>query len=351
MYLLAFALTAMLMCRNIASADVRYTLTMTMAANDTSSANHPPQGQATPGIAMTTMVQGSNERKETSFAMGQMTMHQVTITRCSDRQVITVNDMAKIYKVDSLDAVAPTIVPETNKNPFMRTRPEQSGEGQSTTTISVQDLGKETVNGITDAHHSIMTMTQVSTGCETSSSNMKLEIWTAPIKIGFDCPEKYPTATAPRSVTTAGGCHMSYTFKGDVGDMRNVMTGMIVKELIYNDGKLIMTGDLKDYSTNPLDSALFNAPAGYKLVSSADYDHMVQQAMMQQFMNGHGNGQDTGQPPSTDTGAAGAGNNTTGGDTTNTDNGTTTTTPPPATNPPPKKKHGFSFPGGIPNPF
>lgn len=265
-----------------AHADVRYTSQMTMGG--ATAPGEAAEGMAMPAIRTTTFLKDMHERVETSMHMGPMTMDTVTLTLCDKHQSVKMNPALKIYTVGPIGAM--TFGAPGQGRPGMQMPEGKPGAGTLTTTMAVQDLGREKVAGH-DAHHFKLTMRTQSDGCIGKADNtFIMEDWIAALKGGLVCPERYaPTRVVPNE----RGCKITYKFKGDLLSLKEIGAGMVVKMIIYGDdkgGKPVAQQDLRDYSTAPLDESLFAPPADYKQVSPEEYQKQESDAMRKAMMGG-----------------------------------------------------------------
>ena len=329
MILLAGALSA--------HADVRYTTQMTMGGAEVAAdAQAMPEGMAMPTIRTTTYVKDMHERVETSMHMGPMKMDTVTLTLCDKHQSIKMDPSLKIYTIGSIGAL--TLAPPSQAHPGqpgMKMPEGKPGVGTVTTTLTAQDLGRESVAG-RDAHHFKLTMRMQSEGCiGKDDSKFAMEYWIAPLKGGLVCPERYaPT----RMITNDRGCKITYAVKGDLSTFKEIGAGMIVRMIMYGDGKgakPIAEQELRDYSTALLDASLFAPSADYKEVTAAEFEKQQSDAMRKSMMGGLG---DMFKPPADESGNQGS--TPPEGDTTPPADSSEDKTPPPA----PKKHSKFKMP-------
>lgn len=331
MILLAGALSA--------HADVRYTTQMTMGgAEAPSDAQAMPEGMAMPAIRTTTYVKDMHERVETSMHMGPIKMDTVTLTLCDKHQSIKMDPSLKIYTVGPIGALALGFPTQARPgSPDMRMSGGKPGVGTVTTTVTAQDLGRESVAG-RDAHHFKVTMRMQSEGCIGKDDNtFAMEEWVAPLKGGLVCPERY----APTRITTnERGCKITYAIKGDLSTFKEIGAGMIVRMIMYGSGKdakPVAEQNLRAYSTALLDASLFAPPIDYKEVTAADFEKQQGDAMRKSMIGGMG---DMFKPPADDSGSQGSDSTPPGGDANPPADSSGDKTPPPA----PKKHPKFKLP-------
>ncbi len=322
-----------------AHADVRYTSQMTMGGAERST-NAPamPEGMTLPTIRTTTYVKDMRERVETTMHMGPMKMDTVTLTLCDKHQSIKMDPSLKIYTIGAIGTLTFGTPNQAHPGqPAMKMPEGKPGVGTVTTTLAAQDLGRESVAG-RPAHHFKLTMRMQSEGCIGKDDNkFAMEYWVAPLKGGLVCPERYaPT----RLITNDRGCKITYAVKGDLSTFREIGTGMIVRMIMYGDGKdakPVAEQDLRDYSTALLDASLFAPPADYKEVMATEFEKQQGDAMRKSMMGGMG---DLFKPPTDDSGIQGSDSTPPGGDANPPTDNSGDQTPPPA----PKKHPKFKLP-------
>lgn len=329
MILLAGALSA--------HADIRYTSQMTMGGSEMpADAQAMPEGMTMPTIRTTTYVKDMHERVETSMHVGPMKMDTITLTLCDKHQSIKMDPSLKIYTVGPIGALTFGAFSQARPGqPGMKMPEGKPGAGTVTTTLTAQDLGRESIAG-RNAHHFKLTIRMQSEGCiGKDDSTFAMEYWVAPLKGGLVCPERYaPT----RMITNERGCKITYAIKGDLSTFKEIGAGMIVRMIFYGSGKdakPVAEQNLRAYSTALLDASLFAPPADYKEVTAVDFEKQQDDAMRKNMMRGMG---DMLKPPADDSGSPGS--TPPEGDTNPPADSSEDQTPPPA----PKKHPKFKLP-------
>jgi len=271
-----------------AHADVRYTTVMSMNGGDASAKSM--------AMEMTYYVKGSRERQETSINAGMFTMKNVSITQCDTNQELQVDELQKVYTAKSLSSGISSFIPAPPsggpggmRRGLGKKSTETPGTGTVDSSFSTQDLGKEKVNGF-DTHHYMMTIHTKTTGCAGNEDrNMKMEMWVAPNTLGrLDCPTRFQPSSPTLPTTEDNPCKITTHFSGDMSGMRNMFAHLIVKQIIYNDDKPMMTIEVKDYSASTQDPALFAVPTDFKKVSQDEFQKAQTRNMMKQFGGGAG---------------------------------------------------------------
>jgi hypothetical protein len=122
------------------------------------------------------------------------------------------------------------------------------------------------------AHHYMIAIRTQTSGCEgDSDTTLRMESWFAPIKASLNCPERYSSVARTLPSPTSHGCDVSYEMRGDVTGLRDVFSNMLVKQVLYQGDKPIMTRELREHSTAKLDDSLFDVPSDYKLVTDDEF--------------------------------------------------------------------------------
>jgi hypothetical protein len=284
-----------------AHADVRYTTVMSMNGGDADAKSM--------AMEMTYYVKGSRERQEMSMNAGMFAMKNVSITQCDTNQEIQIDDQQKVYTAKSLSAGISGFIPTPPAGGFgggahrgmPRKSTETPGTGTVDTSFSTQDLGKEKVNGF-DTRHYMLTIHTKSTGCAGNEDrNMKMEMWVAPGTLGrLDCPARFQPSSPTLPTQEDNPCKITTHFTGDMSAMRDMFAHLIVKQIMYNDDKPMMTIEVKDYSTAAQDPSLFAVPTDFKKVTQDEFSKAQTRNMMKQFGGGAGMPHKPADTPETD---------------------------------------------------
>ena len=262
----------------LAHADARYTKKITY-----SSAEMSGQGMSS---TSTTYIKGKRERKETVTQVGPMHMVQTEMTLCDQEKHVRLDSDLKIYVSTSLrpqlGGAAPAPRGPMGATPE-KSDPVKSGTGTYTMTYRVEDLGVEKVANL-DAHHYRIHMSMVASGCAgDNTTDLDREIWTAANLPRLVCPVRDVTGDfSMKPEGTANPCKIKVIQKGDVKLFMTASAGEVVKEIFYHDGKPMMTTELTEYSSAPLDDSLFSLE-GMKSVSDEEFGRLQQEKMMKQF--------------------------------------------------------------------
>jgi len=208
----------------------------------------------------TTMIKGKRERSESST--GGMSTSNVSITQCDLRRLIQVNDRSRRYLItpmdsDSGDADSGGAASSTTGGPNTR-------GGVVTMTINTIDTGeRKEMFGFT-ARHLKRTMTSQTSpdACYQNQMRMETDGWYINLEYGLDCGGSERPPQMGR--TAAGGCQDRYQFRR-TGPSK-LGYPVIENTAMYGaDGRPMFSSskEVVELSRQPLEAALFEAPAGY----------------------------------------------------------------------------------------
>ena len=280
-----------------AQADMRWKTEIRLSAG---------RGGAAPTTSVVTTVKEGAQRKETSLQMAGMAMNTVSVTLCDKKQKLKIDDKLKIYATlpadadDSpagamggvLDAIKGALPPGI-RLPNIPGLPAQppAGEpqtGKVVTTITVQDMGEETVAEVVCRHWTI-TMLNEPTGCAgNAAQSMKMEVWTANLTEPIVCPNSttrnplgdYQRATRPN-------CNVTTEMKGDgIEAYQRIFRGLTMRMKMFTDLRAkepVMTEEVTMLTRARQDEALFAAPAGYRQVTGEEFGRLQSEALMKEM--------------------------------------------------------------------
>jgi hypothetical protein len=260
-----------LVAAGAARADLKYTQETTMAGNENYKS-----------ITMRA-VKPNFERTESSADMGVYKSQDVTIRECGKKQTIKLAPDLKIYAIVPDGNAAAGGAPSTSGS-------NNSGKpttGKMVMKYSVQDLGVEEVAGYKCRHYTVE-MTTTSSGCAgNGTTNMKYEYWVSDIRQPNLCPNDASYGSVSEAMSRHD-CKIEVVQQGDVQAYNEMNKGLVVKQIIYNGDKPMMTMTMTSLSQAKLGDELFAVPAGYKKVTPDEFDKQKQAAMMKAMMGGHG---------------------------------------------------------------
>jgi hypothetical protein len=265
-----------------AHADTRYTTEIQVGGTQETAGGPGDNAAKVPTLRTTTFIKGKRERSETVMEMGAMKSNTVTLTLCDTHQVVTMDPDLKLYTLTPMDSSPATSPAGDGAAPAGQAKPpkEKEDTGRVLTTYAIQDLGTEKVGNL-NARHFMVTMRMERSGCAGKGDNtMKMETWVAPGQIGgLDCPERVPSS-APRELRNEKGCRITFETRGDTGLLRDVFSGIVVRQRMYSGDKVVMAQEVKDISSDPLDASLFAPPSDYKQVSPQEFAEAKRKAQM-----------------------------------------------------------------------
>jgi hypothetical protein len=261
----------------VAHSDVKYTQAMRMPGVGGAFT----AGDGAPLNSTTTWIKKGAQRVEMSQQIGAFKWQEATLTLCEKRQSIRLDETLKIYTVSSLDGSSSTTVSAGAKSTAAKAADAKPSTGKVTMTVSVKNLGEETVAGRKARHYMISTRYQMS-GCAGNGDNTsKMEIWVTDYQLpDFNCGDK--PGDWRGYVRASDSCSITSEQKGDVAAWQAAYKGLVVKMKMYDQAgtKEVMTQEMTALSEAKLDDTLFTVPAGFKQVSAKEYDDARQQAMM-----------------------------------------------------------------------
>jgi hypothetical protein len=212
-----------------------------------------------PGLTMRSVYTGSDgQAAETTLLTNGVRQrvdlgnHVAVITQCDAKQILHVNDLAKLYVALPLDAAAPAVTPA-----------KKTGLVEYATAIT--DTGeKKDMFGLKAIHvTTVVTRTPTPTSCDKKKERVQTDGWYAPVPVPLMCappqPPPPPTAAECRDeqhATTTGeapsGKPLSYTVTTYGDDGKETGTTQM---------------EVKDLKVGPVDETLLDAPAGYTKAS------------------------------------------------------------------------------------
>jgi hypothetical protein len=224
------------------------------------------EGQAQ-GYESTQYIKGTRERNEMNIGMGI-----ASITQCDLQRTVQINDKARTYMVQAMGG-NPATEPAAGDSRSSSPAPPSRRGGIVNYTNTVTDTGeRKEMFGFT-ARHLKTSMTSESSPDACNQEKMRLETdgWYIDLNYALDCQNQ--AAIAQSNSYGGNQCRDEYRFKntgsGKLGFPLDVTT------TFYGaDGKkTTMQRQVIELSRTPLDSALFDLPAGYTEVK--DYQQLM----------------------------------------------------------------------------
>ena len=248
-FVAAFALAA--------HADLKLTTRNTMMGNTTEG---------------TTYVKGQRQRTEMQFGP----MHQVTITQCDKRQIVTVSDACRTYMVAPMD---PADLDDAAASTPPPPPPSSSGTPRKGGTLTINSNSTNTgetkmMFGYRARHiKSSMAMTSSPDACNATNMKMESDGWYADFTAqGMSCSSPArPGGGAMGRIRPDCQDRIRYTGSG----MRRLGHPMDVTTTMTDDkgNTYTMRTETIDLSKETLDPTLFDVPSGYKQVD--DYQGLM----------------------------------------------------------------------------
>lgn len=229
-----------------ASADVKYTTEM----------------QAAPGappIRSTVYVKGQQERRDT--VMPGMGTEISTITQCARKQTVILNRQCKVYFVQEQGGAG--------EAPAAASEPGRQG-GVVAVENDIRDTGeKQTMFGQQARHLVVKTTVDAKAGsCNPGRFEMENDVWMINLPgAQMECGRQPGEPALP----LRGGCRDKYQIsnRGSVTAFQGVPVKSAMTMVMPGGERHTTATEVKDFSTQALDASLFEVPADFKKVNSA----------------------------------------------------------------------------------
>ena len=294
-----------LLLSGAAQADMRWTTQMKVdmgALTGRGGAGMPGGG---PMISFTTAVKEGAQRKESKMEMGPFSTNDVTLTLCEKKQVVQIDDSLKIYTVSPLtgdeagfvnpmagmgNAMGGMLPPGVNIPGVPSPRQGAPAEGKIISTVTLEDLGEETV-AETPARHWMITIKNEKSGCAGAGTDTsKMEIWAANFDEPVFCPQSNG-ANPVRDLQNAlkPNCKITYESKGDGQEaFGKIFRGLILRMRMIDPktNKPSMSQEVTMLTRAKQEDSLFEIPAGYREVKAEEFQKLKGEAMMKKIFGG-----------------------------------------------------------------
>jgi len=268
-------------------ADIKYTQVTSMPMGSGQGDKEAMQPLST----ITTYVRQGEQRTDTTQQMGPAKLSETILNFCEKKKSVRMDPALKIYTTGSAGtgSDAGDSATQTGKDPEAKeTNTAKKGTGKLISTISLQDLGVETVAGYKARHYMITNRLQTSGCAGNSDFTTKQEIWMADVPMPeFSCGPSLVTTEVPGQASRED-CVTTYEQKGDVQVYSNALKGIVVKMKMYDakTNKVTMAQETTMVSLAKLEDGDFAIPAGFRQVSGEEYEKARQQAMMKAITGG-----------------------------------------------------------------
>ena len=206
-----------------------------------------------------TMLKGARERSE--IRTGQMAM--VSIIQCDLKRTIQLSENARKYVITSMEGSDSTGSVPSSAVPSGPAEPSRRGGVVTYTTTSIDTGERKEMFGFMARHLKSSTVTESShDACNPLKQRTERDGWYIDFSFGLDCNQggsyaaNYPVAP--------GGCRDRIQFK-QLGAARTGYPLMETTTMYGADNKAMFTStkEVVELSREPLDTALFDVPAGY----------------------------------------------------------------------------------------
>jgi hypothetical protein len=221
-------------------------------------------------------IKGQRQRTE---AAGQTSIYQ-----CDLRRSIQANDRTRKYLISPLGDGDETPSADNQVAPLGPAVRQRRG-GVVTYTITTIDTGeRKQMFGYTARHIKTTTVTDAPQGtCNPGHNEIETDGWYIDLQFAFNCSTDRPAAAPPQPTTTdcrdqirfkrIGAARLGFpvllTTKMKVAGMEEPTDPAEAAMMERMAGAMTMTMEVTDISQATLDAALFDVPAGYTQVSSA----------------------------------------------------------------------------------
>lgn len=258
-----------------------------------------------PVISYTTAVKEGAQRKESKVELGVFSTNDVTLTLCEKKQLVQIDDSLKIYTISALtgnesgfvnpmagmgSALGGLLPPGMTIPGVPSAKPGPPAEGKIISTITMEDLGEETI-AETPTRHWMVTLKNEKSGCAGNGTDTsKMEVWAANFNEPVICPQS-SGSNPVRDLQNAlkPNCKITFESKGDGQEaFHKIFRGLVMrmKMLDPKTNKPSMTQEVTMLTRARQDDNLFAIPAGYREVKAEEFQKLKSQAMLQKMRHG-----------------------------------------------------------------
>jgi hypothetical protein len=238
---------------NTGDIKVRYRTTMSGAGD----------GQPNESV---TMIKGPRERSESHYGYGYSS---INITQCDLKRNIQVSDTAKKYIITPMESDDTSATTTSAPAPKAPAGPSRRG-GVVTYTTSAIDTGeRKEMFGFTARHVKSTTVIESSPdACNQSNQRIETDGWYIDLNVGLECHLDRPP-TPPPSAMPRSNCKDQTRFRRE-GTARKGFPLIETMKMNSQGGmSFSITKEVIELTRQPLDSALFDVPAGYTEAASS----------------------------------------------------------------------------------
>ncbi|HEX8237126.1 MAG TPA: hypothetical protein VF600_14305 [Abditibacteriaceae bacterium] len=216
------------------------------------------------------------ERTETTYQFGATEQKSVSLTVCAKKEMYTLDPALKLYYA------TPLATPAAANRPAAKAAAGQKTGTMTMTLVSLRDLGPQKVGQFNAHGYEVVTRMQTSGCMGNSTTTTKQQIFVAPqatLASGSDGCRDMTTAGG----STVGNCKVAMIRKGDWSRYEKITRGLQVRTRIYNGNAVQMETQTTKVSRAKLAGTLFAIPAGFKRVSSQEFQAAQSKAMMERM--------------------------------------------------------------------
>lgn len=211
----------------------------------------------------TTMLKGARERSEMKLGYGR---DIINVTQCDLKRTLQISDSARKYVVTPMEAGNSS--GNTGATARDVSDPSRRGGLVTYTTTSIDTGERKEMFGFQARHvKKTLVIESSADACSPIKQRMETDGWYIDFSFGLNCEMGASAAMGPLA---RGGCHDSVRFNQQ-GAAR---TGYALVETTTSygaDGSVAFTStkEVVELSREPLDTALFDVPAGYEETTNA----------------------------------------------------------------------------------
>ncbi len=251
----------------VAHADLEYTLVTTY-----SSAKKAPNPKQTPSSYKETdtyYVTNNKSRWEHESGNQTYTAKEISITRCDLNQRFHVDNALKIYTVSALDAKGKI------SQPTEKELKENLPTGKIETHYSLQEIGAEKIKGIDTKIYQLKITGKYSGIVAGHGSDYNGKIWVAGLQrnVSCDLPDAMPKSYTQIEALSTCKRKMIYENTRDVDAMNQLSSKLPLRGIGTAEGQTV-SGEVTSISQDKLNDSIFDIPAGYRKVSSDEYENL-----------------------------------------------------------------------------
>ena len=223
-------------------------------------------------------IKGSRERTEQKIQMDDPEAAAyfpqiATITQCDLRRTVKLNDRKQLYLVEPFTTSAdePRAAPKRNTDPSLESTRTRRG-GTVIVSYSIRDTGERKMMFGLQARHLIIIQEMESSADSCNGphkTKMEFDGWYVDFSVEFNCPDSVASGDLSQMPSRPDCVDRIVTKSVGTGKPGFLLEGTM--KMYGEDGTVQMTQTTEtlELSRAPLDSALFDIPAGYREVTNS----------------------------------------------------------------------------------